>query len=167
MNIRIGLTILAITSLAGCRSFTYDGPQAGTHLPALSMRLMDTTRFLNTRDLHKKETLIIVYFSPACSHCREETRQIIVNIKLLKDVHFIFLTPDPYPDLAYFYKEFSLQSFPNFTVGQDYNLSFYKYFKPKNIPYMAIYSEEKILHSVIIGTESIQKTITLINENKS
>jgi len=163
MNIRISITILVIAALAGCRSLNPDGPKSGSSLPSLTMRLIDSTTEFNTEQIKEGKPFVIIYFSPDCQHCRKETRDLVANIGLVRNIQFILLTPMSYDDLRYFYKEFNLAMYSNLTVGQDDRMTFYHYFNPKAIPYTAIYNRNKQLNKVIIGEASIQKIIEFIN----
>jgi hypothetical protein len=161
-NLKIVLFLLLINSLMGCRSDGSGGPKEKSPLPSLTMRLMDTTSFLNTDQIKAGAPLVIIYFSPDCSHCREETRQLLSHMDMFRNVHILLLTPMPYDDLVYFYKEFNLKSYSNLTVGQDDHLSFYHYFNPRQIPYTAIYDSGKKLSKVIIGFSGINNILESI-----
>jgi hypothetical protein len=161
MNIKIIPLILVISSLLACRQGGA-GPKGRTGLPALTMRLVDTTILLNTDQIKTGMPLVIIYFSPDCSHCREETRQLVSHIDQFKNVRFLFLTPMSYDDLIYFYKEFKLDRYPNITVGQDNHLSFYHYFNPKGIPYTAVYDNDKKLKQIFVGFDGVDNILESI-----
>ena len=161
MITKLGLFSLIGLLIAGCHPGN-SGPKIRTDLPALSMRLMDTTILFNTTEVRIGEPLVIVYFSPDCSHCREETRQLTAHMDKFKNVRFLLLTPMPYDDLSYFYKEFKLNLYPNITVGQDDHLSFYHYFNPQQIPYTAIYDRGKKLNKIIVGFAGLDNILEYI-----
>ena len=168
MNIKIFSLVLLISSVSGCRSNNTDGPQPGSILPDLNMLLSDSMTTFRTSSLQDGRPIVVMFFSPSCSHCQEETKMLMAHNDKLQKIHFVFLTLSPIGELADFYKRFHFQSYPNFVVGKDNDFTFYHYYKPKNVPYMAIYDSEKKLTSIVIGNESIEDLINLTqNATKS
>lgn len=53
--------------------------------------------------------------------------------------------------LKKYYDQYELNKYPNITVGRDYDSYFINYFKVTSVPFMAIYTKDKMLKQVLIG----------------
>jgi len=131
-------------------------------LPALTMLLTDSATVVNTNNISDGEPTILMYFSPDCEHCHATTQEIIKKIDSLKNVHIYLLTPMPFSELRGFYQLYHLDKYKNITVGNDYQFTFYRAFKPVTVPYIVIYDKNKNLLKIYnknIKVSTIIKTV--------
>lgn len=57
----------------------------------------------------------------------------------------------PLEELKIFYESYGLKDFQNITAARDYDLAFYKYFNPQDVPYILVYNPQKKLERLLIG----------------
>ena len=114
-------------------------------LPSFGMLLMDSTTLLKEEEIPMGKPIVLLYFRPDCPHCQKETQAFIDHSESLKHVQVYLLTNAPFEDIRTFYNHFQLANYKNFTVGKDYNHSFYNAFKPKVVPFLAVYDRNKKL----------------------
>jgi hypothetical protein len=139
------------------------GKKSGEALPSFDLLLVDSITHFNTAKIPEGKPVVLMYFSPDCSHCQNETRDIISNMNSLKEVLFYFVTNDPSEKLCDFDKMFKLYKYPNIILGRDYKYFFPGHFKNVAPPYSVVYDEDKIARAVFEGDSSVNQIISLIN----
>lgn len=122
-----------------------------TALPSFSLLLKDSTSYLSTENIPKGKPAVLFYFGPYCSHSRDQMKEILKDIDILKGVNFYLVTIDPFEDMILFYKNYKLQDYPNITVGYDYKGFFSKYFNAHGTPFLAVYGKDKKLNRTFVG----------------
>ncbi|HMH21383.1 MAG TPA: thioredoxin-like domain-containing protein [Puia sp.] len=133
-------------------------------LPSFNLLLVDSTTVLNTSTIPDGKTISLLFFSPDCEHCQEETESIIKNMNSLKNVQFYFVTIDPFDRLKIFNQYYQLSQYTNIILGRDYTFSFPKYFDIKTTPFLAIYNKHKQLKVVLKGAFKVGRIIEEINK---
>jgi len=122
----------------------------GRPMPSFEIQLPDSTIRLNTKDIPTGKTVVLIGFSPTCTHCQHETQEIVSHIGQLKEVMFYFVTPADYKEMINYYYYFGLQKYPNIVMGVDIRDFFFHYFKAPGTPYTVVYDSKKRL-KVVIG----------------
>ncbi len=152
-SVRIMSLLLAITSfqLVGCLS---DPPLKSGHegqlVPSFTMLLTDSSR-LCTDSIKAGAPIVFILFQTNCPSCNAETKDIIDHIRDLKDIHFYFLTMDPFADLKQFAAKYHFENFKNFTAASDYSKYFVGYFTVPAVPYIAVFGSNRRLRRVLLG----------------
>jgi len=123
----------------------------GRPLPAFDMQLYDSLTHLNTADIPTGQPLIVIGFSPTCTHCQAETADIIKNIERFKNVRICFTTDFPLKEMQVYYRYYKLKQYPNIIMGRDSTSAFLNYFKATAVPYTAVYDPQKRLKRVMNG----------------
>jgi thiol-disulfide isomerase/thioredoxin len=127
----------------------------GRSLPSFDILLTDSVTHLDTKDIPGGKPFIMIAFSPYCPHCRREIADIEHNMEKFAGTHFFLITPYSISELKTFYQSLNLSSYPNITVGVDYNDAFLSYFKSRSVPYTAIYDAKRRLAQGIPGRADI------------
>ena len=133
-------------------------------MPSIDLLLLDSTTILNSNNIPTGKPISLVYFSPDCEHCQEETKGILENIKKLKDVQFYFVTIDSFDRMKVFNKYFKLKNYPNITVGKDINFSMLRNFEIPTTPFTLLYDKHKNLRVMIKGIIPTNQLIDQINK---
>ena len=144
--------LFIIACLAGC--FGADPQKTGKEgkaLPEFSILLIDSTTWLHSRDIPANKPFVLFVFSPNCPFCKAQTKKIIEDKDILKDIHFYFISQFPLSAVKAYSKEFQLDRQPNITVGLDSASFVYDYLETPGFPYMAIYRKDKKLNKVYLG----------------
>lgn len=130
----------------------------GRLLPSFDILLPDSVTQLNTAAIPTGKPFIVIGFSPWCTHCQAETRDIIAHIEQFKNVNIYYVTPYPFWQMKTFYKAFHLEKYPNITMGKEITKNvFLSYFKAPGVPYTAIFDPQKRLKSVFTSQASAEK----------
>jgi hypothetical protein len=120
----------------------------GRELPVFNILLPDSVSHFNTADIPSGQPFIVFGFSPLCTHCQAETRDIIKHMDQLKNVKIYYVTAEKFHDMKMFYKYFKLAQYPNITMGRDEKYTFFRTFRVGQIPYAAIFDSHKRLKEV-------------------
>jgi thiol-disulfide isomerase/thioredoxin len=136
----------------------------GRHLPSFDILLPDSTTLLNTEDIPTGKPIIFIGFSPTCTHCQAETRDVISHIDQLKNTQIYFVTPFPFKDMKMYYRYFKLANYPNIKIGTDLKDKFLTYFKASGVPYTVIFDSKKRVKQVISSRFDITKLTKAANE---
>jgi hypothetical protein len=123
----------------------------GRLMPPFTLLLTDSTTRLNSTDIPSGNPIIVIGFSPTCTHCGKETDDIVKNIAQFKDTRIYFVTPYPFNEMKGFYRYFKLDRYPNVTMGRDSSDYFMTYFKASTIPFTAIFDSKKRLKQAFVN----------------
>ena len=143
---------LIIVTLAGC--FGAEPQKTGKEgktLPEFSIMLTDSTTWLHSRDFPANKPFVLFVFSPYCQFCKAQTKKIIEDRDLLKNIHFYFISRWPLSAVKTYSKEFQLDEQSNITVGLDSANFVNDYLEAPGFPYMAIYGKDKKLNKAYLG----------------
>jgi peroxiredoxin len=113
-------------------------------IPAFKILSPDSAYITNTV-LKKDKGVVIIYFSPDCSHCQRMMYELKPYMKDFAKVQVVMVTftqtTGPYMKmLKEFRRDFSLASYPNFIIGTEYpDYRLQRYYQVATTPYIAIY----------------------------
>jgi thiol-disulfide isomerase/thioredoxin len=161
-SVRLILWIIPIMLLAFC-IFTFTHPRLPI-LPSLSLQLPDSVTIFNTEYIQEGKPSVLIFFSPDCEHCQDETINIIKNIDSLKRVNILFITIDPFDRLKAFYNFYKIANYPNITMGRDISYYFPNHFKELQPPFLVIYDSQKKERIKYSGEIEVKKLIEYVNK---
>ncbi len=127
-------------------------------LPPLQLLLGDSTTKYTKANIPKKPVLLMV-FSPECTHCQHTAEEMVENKKDLKDIHIIMATIHPIFELNKFMKKYGLDKMPNVVAGKDIYFLLPPFYGLKNFPYMALYDKKGNLILGFEGSLSMPKLL--------
>lgn len=153
--------VAALLLLIGCQS----GPAKSAEelLPSFKLLTPDSTVRSDTALIKEGSPVALLYFSPGCEHCQEETESIIHNMDSLKHVQFCFITTDALEEMRGFNQYYKLYKYPNITIGRDEEFFFLRHFKGAFPPYIVIYDKDKRQREVFKGSIEASRLIATIN----
>ncbi|MCJ8208213.1 thioredoxin domain-containing protein [Mucilaginibacter sp. RS28] len=132
------LSLIALVLVAGC---IFAQEKNIENLPTYHILNTDSVK-VTTANLKKNKPVMIIYFSPDCSHCQHLMYEMKPQLNELKDVQIVMITFVQYKMIKDFYNSFGLNAYPNITVGTEgYTYEMQKYFDVKTTPYIAIYNK--------------------------
>lgn len=141
-----------IACLVGCfGAEPQPSGKEGKPLPEFSLLLTDSMTRLHSRDIAPGKPFVLFNFSPHCPYCKVQTKKIIEDRDILKDIHFYFISRFPLSEVKKYANEFQLAKYPNITVGLDSADFVNDYFEVPGYPYMAIYGRDKKLNKTFLG----------------
>ena len=111
-------------------------------LPIYHILNTDSVR-VTSANLKRYKPVMIIYFSPDCSHCQHLMGEIKPHLKELKNIQVVMITFFPQlKPIRDFAKQFGLNTQPNFTLGTEgYTYEMQRYFEIKTTPYIALYDK--------------------------
>jgi protein-disulfide isomerase len=119
-------------------------------------RILDADSVYRTpANLKKNQPVMIVYFSPDCSHCQHLMNEIKGQMKNFSKMQIIMVSAVDYRMIKGFYKDFGIAAYPNITVGTEGNTyKVLQYYNVKTTPYIAIYNHQ---HKLLKAYEKAPK----------
>jgi thiol-disulfide isomerase/thioredoxin len=156
------ISILVLGVLTGCAFKYKNNPE----LPSFNFLMIDSSTIYNTSQIPKGKPFVLVYFSPDCDACQEETEDLLKSMNVLKNTSFYFLTDDPFSRLLIFNKYYKIYNYSNIILGNDYEHSFQKHFRPGGTPYVVLYNGKKRLRAVYSGGVEAEKLVEMLRSLK-
>jgi thiol-disulfide isomerase/thioredoxin len=119
------------------------------HLPHFNIVLPDSSWY-TPEQLPKKgyDYTILVYFSPDCSHCQHEAKEIVGKMDSLKNAFFVFVAYKPLDEIAAFASYYGLDKFPNVKLGRDPQYFVPSFFRVTRTPFIVVYDKKQMLYKV-------------------
>jgi len=136
-------------------------------LPPISLLLLDSLTHITIDPNEESSATILLYFSPDCEHCQEETEGILKNIKDFKTIQFYFIANESIDRMRIFNSVYNISKYQNIVLAQDYTFSFTKYFKSAVPPYLLIYNRRKELRAILAGKSTAKEIVQYIDKIKS
>lgn len=110
-------------------------------VPPFKILLTDSTWFSKT-DLPKKTPTVIMYFSPDCSHCQWEVKELVDSMKYFGNVFFVLASYKKMPEIKEFSEKYHLSEQKNIRIGRDTAYFLPTFYKVKFTPFIGVYDED-------------------------
>lgn len=158
------MVVTGMTTVFASEQFTDSIPAhlKNLQLPDFKIILPDSTAFY-TEGLSKKKSVIIIYFSPECEHCKHQTEELIQNIDRFKQTQIVMATALPFEKMKLFYRQMNIAKYPNIIMGQDVLFFFSKYYKNHYLPGIAVYNKKRALLNFYDGGAKTEELIQLVH----
>jgi thioredoxin-related protein len=161
--------LLSLIIAAGCSNAQSPKPALGSPMPEFRILTQDSV-WVNSSVLKKDKPVVIIYFSPDCSHCQRMMYELKPYMKDLANAQVVMVTFIETKlsgrMLREFRRDFSLASYPNFITGTEYpDYKLQRYYQVATTPYIAIYDRkgklvktfDKVPEKIIDLAEAIKK----------
>jgi len=154
--------LLLIALIIGAGTLKAQAPGAGSAIPPYRILTKDST-YLTPANLKKNKPVMVVYFSPDCTHCQHFTEELKLrmdnesksSVKTFRNTQIVMVTFTPLMNMKLFYVNFGLASYPNIVMGTEGSTYIVlRYYNVKNTPYIAVYDKKGKL---IQGFEKVPK----------
>jgi hypothetical protein len=154
------LIIVVFLAIVSCKS----NQKTGETIPSFEILLTDSSTRFNSNELKDGSPIAILYFSPDCEHCQEETKGIIQHMESLKDVRFLFVTNEPFDEMKAFSEIFELKKYSNIVVGRDEQFFMIRHFKGIFPPYMIVYNKKRHQIATLSGSRTTDELKSILNK---
>jgi len=157
------LFFFSLIIAAGCsKAQTYTPPPA---IPPYHILTTDSV-FVTPANLKKNKPVMIIYFSPDCSHCQRLMFEMKSKMKEFKDIQIVMVTfVTQLKAIQVFYRDFDLKKFPNITVGTEgYTYVVQKYYQVRATPYIAIYDKKGKLVKAYEKSPTIDELAAIVKK---
>ena len=144
--------ILLLLSLVIIASCTNAQQPDNTHKPKpiAPYRIFTTDSvFVTPVNLPKGKPVMIIYFSPDCSHCQRMMYELKPKLKQLSHIQVVMITWSAKYDIRAireFKRDYGLKSQPNFIIGSEgYTRLVQNYYNIQTTPFIALYNSNGAL----------------------
>lgn len=120
-------------------SFTY---KSYTSFPAFPLFTLDSSRISSVSVRTKNEPIVVICFSPTCSHCQHQAEEITSHMKDFKEVKFLMVSSYPMQEVREFAEAYALNRFPNILVASDPNFSMGQFYELRSLPGIYLYDKK-------------------------
>ncbi len=129
-------------------------------------RILDADSVYRTpANLKKNQPVMIVYFSPDCSHCQHLFNEIKGQMKNFSKIQIVMVSAVDYRMIKGFYKDFGISAYPNITVGTEGNsYKVLQYYNVKTTPYIAIYNHQHKLLKAYEKAPKIEELAAMVKK---
>ncbi len=136
------------------------------NIPPFKILRTDSTWF-TTANLKKGKPVMIIYFSPDCSHCQHMVYDMKPKMKQFGNIQIVMVTFTDFNRLKMiqnFQRDFDLAKYHNITIGTEgHTYIVQRYYQVRTTPFIAIYDKNGKLVKAYDKAPSID---TLIAEIK-
>jgi thioredoxin-related protein len=131
------------------------------NVPSFRILLGDSTTFYTKESLPKKKPLLLMLFSPECSHCQQSAEEIVQNKEALKNIQIVLVTLHPLFQMNAFARTYGLKDLPNVVLGKDVHYLLPSFYGIHSLPNMAFYRKNGTLIRSVEGALPVEKVLQL------
>ena len=128
-------------------------------LPPIQLLLGDSTTKFTKENLPAKKPVLVMLFSPDCSHCQHEAEEMHTYKNKLKDIQIVMITFNPLWQMNEFVNRYKLNELKNVVVGKDIYVVLPSFYSIHNLPFHALYDKKGNLISTFEGSVEIPKLL--------
>lgn len=128
-------------------------------LPPLQLLLGDSTTKYTKADLPKKKPVLIMLFSPDCSHCQHTAEELLQQKDKIQQIQIVMATLHSLRQMNEFVEKYRLKELPNLVVGKDLYYILPPFYDVHNLPYLAFYNKKGNLITGFEGSMPLEKII--------
>jgi thioredoxin-related protein len=110
-------------------------------IPFFKILQGDSTYF-SRWDIPKNKSIVLIYFSPDCSHCQHTAEWFADSMDLFKNTFFVWVSYHTPAQIQTFAHQYKLDQFDNVKLGRDTSYFIPSYYQVKFTPFMAVYNKK-------------------------
>jgi thioredoxin-related protein len=161
------LLFFSLIIAVGCTQAQIVNKQDITKIPPFKILRPDSTYF-TPADLKKDKPVMIIYFSPDCSHCQHLVYDMKPKMKEFGDMQIVMVTFTEFTMLKMiknFTRDFDLAKYPNITVGTEgHTYLVQRYYQVTTTPYIAVYDHKGKLVKAFEKAPSMSELIATVKK---
>lgn len=135
-------------------------------LPPIQLLLGDSATKYTKENIPSKKPVLVMLFSPDCSHCQKTAEEMQQRKEDLKGIHIIMATLHTVSQMNEFVKTYRLDELKNVVTGKDMYYLLPPFYDIKNLPYLAFYDKKGKLILGFEGSMPLQKILDTFKEGK-
>ena len=120
--------------------------QKNPHIPSFSILLTDSATHYTNLNIAKNKPTILVYFSPDCSHCQADAKNLAEKLDSLKDINFVWISSHEVDKIKAFAIKYNMAGLPNMVFGKDDKWAIPSFFKITFTPYFVVYGKDGLFY---------------------
>ncbi len=133
-------------------------------VPPVQLLLGDSSTKFTKASIPKKTPVLVMLFSPDCSHCQHTAGEMLKYKEELRDITIIMATMKSISQMNDFVNTYKLNEMPNVIVGKDVYYILPPFYNIHNLPFMAFYNKKGNLISVFEGSLPLTKVIDIFKK---
>lgn len=133
-------------------------------LPPINLLLGDSTTKYTKEDVPSKKPVLLMLFSPECSHCQHTAEEMVKYKDELKNIHIVMATLHPLYQMNEFVEKYNLKQMENVVVGKDAHYFMPPFYNIKSLPYLAFYNKKKALIQGFEGSMSVPNILKVFEK---
>jgi thiol-disulfide isomerase/thioredoxin len=111
-------------------------------LPPVQLLLSDSTTKFTKDDFSKKKPVLLMLFSPDCSHCQKTAEEMLENKDKLTNIQIVMATLHSIEKMNDFVTTYRLNEIPGLVIGKDLYYILPGFFNMKSLPFLAFYNKK-------------------------
>lgn len=153
--------ILCIGTIAGFAQVDSTTPAFKKYptLPPLQLLLGDSTTKYTKESLPKKKPVLIMLFSPECSHCQHTAEELVKYKDELKGIQIVMATMHSISQMNAFMEQYHLNQLENVVAGRDIYYILQGFYDMHSLPYLGFYDKKGQLIKGFEGSMPVKKII--------
>lgn len=132
-------------------------------LPTFDILSLDSSKTFSTYDIPKGKPVILIFFSPDCSHCIELGKKIVEHKDDFKKSRIYMATPMALPATQKYADSTGLSKMKNVMIGKDFRFFSISFYGMKSFPFAAVYYGDKKLVTAFSSTFTAEDLIKVID----
>jgi len=162
------LVFLSLIIAAGCtQAQTTPAKLNIDNVPTFKLLSQDSV-YITNANLKKGKGLVIIYFSPDCSHCQHMMTELKPDMKKFSNVNVVmatFIQTNMLKMLRDFRRDYKLDEYPNFLTGTEFpNYILQRYYQVATTPYIAIYDKKGKLVKAYDKAPKVAELLATVNK---
>ncbi len=161
------LLFFSLIIAVGCTQAQIVNKQDITKIPPFKILRSDSTYF-TPANLKKNKPVMIIYFSPDCSHCQHLVYEMKPKMKQFRNTQIVMVTFTEFTMLKMiknFTRDFDLAKYPNITVGTEgHTYLVQRYYQVTTTPYIAVYDHKGKLVKAFDKAPTIDELIATVKK---
>jgi len=134
------------------------------HVPPFQILLGDSATVYKKEALPKNKPVLLLIFSPECSHCQHTAEELVKRKNEFKNIEIVMATLHSISQMNAFVKTYGLNAMPNVVVGKDVHFILPAFYNIHNLPYMALYKANGDLIRTVEGSLPLDKVLALFKD---
>lgn len=131
-------------------------------LPTFDILNLDSSKTFSTYDIPEGRPIVMVFFSPDCSHCVHLGQEIVKHKEDFKKTRIYMATPMSLPATEKYADSTGLSQMKNVMIGKDHRFFCISFYGLKSFPFVAVYNGKKKLIEGFPGTFEIEDVIKAV-----
>lgn len=158
---------ITITSLVQAQADTVQPPyKRFPTLPPLQLLLGDSATKYTKANLPRNKPVLLMIFSPDCSHCQHTAEEVYKNKKELQHLQIVMSSMAGIEQINGFMEKYKLKELDNIVAGKDIYFLLPPFYGIHNLPFMAFYNRKGKLISAYEGSLDIVHVLKIFKEHK-
>jgi hypothetical protein len=128
-------------------------------LPPLQLLLGDSATLFTKDSLPAKKPVLVIVFSPGCSHCQHTTEELVKRKDSLPDMHLVLASFASLSEINDFRRRYRTDLLPNTTVGKDIYFLLPPFYGITHLPFLAFYDRKGKLAETFEGSMAVPEIL--------